>query len=75
MLRNAIIPCKRLGLIFNLVEPGRALMKFIANLSDACTTSSGMQLLLLRVELKGGAPRETGDKHSTVIFHTQWGDM
>ena len=40
VLRNAIIPCKRIGLIFNLVEPGRALMKFIANLSDACTTSS-----------------------------------
>ena len=40
VLRNAIIPCKHIGLIFNLVEPGRALMKFIANLSDACTTSS-----------------------------------
>ena len=44
VLRNAIIPCKRIGFIFNLVEPGRALMKFIANLSDACTTSSGFML-------------------------------
>ena len=35
--------------------------------------SVGMQLLLLRVELKGGAPRETEDKHSTVIF--QWGEL
>ena len=37
--------------------------------------SVGMQLLLLRVELKGGAQRETGDKHSTVFFHTQRGGM
>ena len=37
--------------------------------------SVGMQLLLLRVELKDGAQRETEDKHSTVIFHTQWGEM
>ena len=40
-----------------------------------CFCSVGMKLLLFRVEQKGGAPRETEDKYSTVIFHTQWGEM
>ena len=45
VLRNAIIPCKRIGLIFNWVEPGRVLMKFIADLSDACTASSSCYVM------------------------------
>ena len=37
--------------------------------------SVGIQSLLLWVELKGGSPCETGDKHSTVVFHTQWEEL
>ena len=49
VLRNAIILCKRVGLIFNWVEPGRALMKFIADLSDACTASSKLNQSMLLI--------------------------